>query len=647
VKIKFTPLLFYAMVVALSSIETLHAQNTAFTYQGQFNDGGYPATGNYDLTFAVYDTLTPPGDLIAGPITNSAVAVSNGLFTITLNFGNGAFTGADRWLEITARATGGTNFTTLSPRQKLTPTPYAIFANTASNLLGTLAATQLNGALPSAQISGAYSGSVTFNNNANNFNGTFSGAFNGNGAGLTNLDATQLASGTVADARLSSNVALLNANQTFIGSNFFNGPNTFTNSGNNFSGSFFGNGLVGWLVQTGATVQAVSDTGYLLTNSQLVTVTLPFSPNIGDIVRISGAGASGWQIAQNANQSALGNFSSFAKSSWTLSDAPTSVSWYSVASSADGSHLAAVASGSGGGIFTSTDSGMTWAGPNGNSGASWRSVASSADGGKLVAAVNGGGIYTNSGTTWAITSAPSAAGWAAVASSADGTKLVAVGSSGIYVSANSGSTWTEPLGSASWSSVSSSADGSKMFAAISTGAIYASSNSGANWAATGASSKNWVSIASSAAGSRLVAAANGGVIYTSSNFGSTWMTNNVPVANWQSVASSADGSKLAAVINGGGIYVSSNYGVTWAQQSNAPVKNWNAIASSADGSKLAAVVNNATTGGIYVSQASSQSTTTAGTTGYLIGGQGSAVELQYIGNGQFMPVSFAGNIWAY
>ena len=79
-------------------------------------------------------------------------------------------------------------------------------------------------------------------------------------------------------------------------------------AGNSFSGSFFGNGLVGWIVVTGNTVQASVDHGYLLTNSQLVTVTLPASANPGDIVRIACAGAGGWQLAQNAGQSILGNF---------------------------------------------------------------------------------------------------------------------------------------------------------------------------------------------------------------------------------------------------------------------------------------------------------------------------------------------------
>jgi hypothetical protein len=65
--------------------------------------------------------------------------------------------------------------------------------------------------------------------------------------------------------------------------------------------------------------------------------------------------------------------------------------WTSVATSADGARLVAVASG--GAIYTSTDAGVTWA-PASVTNASWASVASSADGAKLVAAANGGGIYT-------------------------------------------------------------------------------------------------------------------------------------------------------------------------------------------------------------------------------------------------------------
>jgi microcystin-dependent protein len=110
-----------------SQLSTAFAQTTAFTYQGQLSSGAGNANGNYDLRFSVYDANVA-GNFIAGPITNSAVAVSNGLFTVTLNFGAGVFTGTNYWVEMGVRTNGGTSFATLVPRQQLTPTPYAVSA---------------------------------------------------------------------------------------------------------------------------------------------------------------------------------------------------------------------------------------------------------------------------------------------------------------------------------------------------------------------------------------------------------------------------------------------------------------------------------------------------------------------------------------
>ena len=197
------------MLSVFCAAQALHAQGTAFTYQGWLNDGGNLANSNYDLAFTLYTSTNLPGTVVAGPVTNSAVPVTNGQFMVTLDFGAGAFTGPDRWLQIAVRATGTTNFTALSPRQRLTPVPYAIFANSASNLVGVLASTQLVGTLPAGAFAG-YTNTVALTNGANLFSGAFSGTFNGNGANLTNLNATQLTFGTVADARQSTNVALLN-----------------------------------------------------------------------------------------------------------------------------------------------------------------------------------------------------------------------------------------------------------------------------------------------------------------------------------------------------------------------------------------------------------------------------------------------------
>ena len=123
-------------------LATLFAQGTAFTYQGRLNDGPAPANGVYDLKFTLFDSPTN-GDF-NGPLTNSAVAVSNGLFTVLLDFGPDVFTGHPNFfLEIGVRTAGGGEFTTLSPRQPVTPSPYAVHAGSATKLFNG-AVTRLN-----------------------------------------------------------------------------------------------------------------------------------------------------------------------------------------------------------------------------------------------------------------------------------------------------------------------------------------------------------------------------------------------------------------------------------------------------------------------------------------------------------------------
>src|ERR1017187_5836817 len=124
---------FYYLFITLALLSALNvqlstafAQGTVFSYQGRLYDGANPANGRYDLRFNLYDALSA-GSLVAGPLTNAPVTVSNGLFTVTLDFGADVFTGPARWLEIGARSNGvAVAYINLSPRQPLTPTPYAI-----------------------------------------------------------------------------------------------------------------------------------------------------------------------------------------------------------------------------------------------------------------------------------------------------------------------------------------------------------------------------------------------------------------------------------------------------------------------------------------------------------------------------------------
>jgi Tfp pilus assembly protein FimT len=286
---------------------------------------------------------------------------------------------------------------------------------------------------------------------------------------------------------------------------------------------------------------------------------------------------------------------------WTQSSAPTNY-WASIASSADGTRLAAVAYN---GIYTSTNSGVDWMLTSTSQW--WGPMASSADGNKLVASSTGIYTSTNAGATWTLTPAPSAT-WVSVASSADGTKLAAVADSpegdAIYTSTNSGATWalsfappTVPL-----FSVASSADGTRLV--VVGYPVYYSTNSGDSWTPT---STPFLpspvvgpvqQVAVSADGRKSVAFmgyndiyGNPSPLYTSTNFGETWTKTSAPSNQWMYVASSADGTRLIAVAGGlsqgGPIYTSMDSGVTWTSN-NVPQTNWSAAAISADGCKMVA-----------------------------------------------------------
>src|SRR6185369_10283740 len=126
------------------------AQGTAFTYQGRLTDSAGPANGIYDFTFQLFDAATA-GSSQGGPLTNSSVAATQGLFTVVVDFGPAPFAaGAPRWLEISARTNNGGVFTILSPRQPLTATPYSMFAAnaaSAASVTGPVSASQLSGTI--------------------------------------------------------------------------------------------------------------------------------------------------------------------------------------------------------------------------------------------------------------------------------------------------------------------------------------------------------------------------------------------------------------------------------------------------------------------------------------------------------------------
>lgn len=110
------------------------AQTTAFTYQGRLTDAGNPANGSYDLQCRLFDALNG-GTQQGASVALENVAVANGIFTVQLDFGAGAFPGAARWLEIGVRPGTSTGaYTLLTPRQPITPAPYAMHSGAADGL---------------------------------------------------------------------------------------------------------------------------------------------------------------------------------------------------------------------------------------------------------------------------------------------------------------------------------------------------------------------------------------------------------------------------------------------------------------------------------------------------------------------------------
>jgi hypothetical protein len=122
---------------------------TAFTYQGFLVDGSGPCTGYYDFRFTLYDQEA--GGSQVGPMltfdSTSAIYVEDGQFVVALDFDTGVFAGHARWLFLEVRESGVGSYIALSPRQELTPAPYAIYAENTRDAVPPGAIVMWSGAL--------------------------------------------------------------------------------------------------------------------------------------------------------------------------------------------------------------------------------------------------------------------------------------------------------------------------------------------------------------------------------------------------------------------------------------------------------------------------------------------------------------------
>jgi hypothetical protein len=137
-------------------------------------------------------------------------------------------------------------------------------------------------------------------------------------------------------------------------------------------------------------------------------------------------------------------------------------------------------------------------------------------------------------------------------------------------------------------------------------------------------------------------AVQGGAVYISSDFGTTWTARGSGTP-WQTVACSADGTMivagtLPALSSQGQLCISTDLGLNWVVRKRGQA--WQSVASSADGTRF---VGAAWNGPIYTSSPN----TTTGTSGYLTGDQLSALDLLYVGGGNWLPLSFVGSVTPY
>ncbi len=212
------------------------AQSSEFTYQGRLLDNSAPATANYDFQFSLWDSLAN-GTQVGGLFTacNSVivngpsavcddVAVTNGIFTVKLDFGAPYFNGSQRFLQISVRVGTSTGaYTPLAPRQPITSSPYSIKSVSSTTADGLTPACVLCVtdahilSIDGAKVTGTVANATT----ATNVSGVVAIANGGTGSATKNF------------VDISTNQNVL-GNKTFFGqttfgSTTFSGPATFNN----------------------------------------------------------------------------------------------------------------------------------------------------------------------------------------------------------------------------------------------------------------------------------------------------------------------------------------------------------------------------------------------------------------------------------
>jgi hypothetical protein len=142
-----------AFVFGYLRVEAQSPVGSGFTYQGRmFDASNAPVQGTCDLALRLYDHDSG-GAHIGATVTFTSVAMMDGYFDVTPDFGAPSFNGEARWLEIEAACPPGAGSTTF-PRQAINVVPYALYALNSSAITSTVYVTSTVYYTPSYHLQG-------------------------------------------------------------------------------------------------------------------------------------------------------------------------------------------------------------------------------------------------------------------------------------------------------------------------------------------------------------------------------------------------------------------------------------------------------------------------------------------------------------
>ena len=265
--------------------------STSFTYQGRLTDGGAAANGDYDFEFKLYEDPSGTGQ-VGSTVAVGEKTVSNGLFTVQLDFG-AVFAGDARYLEIGVRPGSSSGaYTTLSPRQEITAAPYALYAlNVATHdhwgETWTGAGTGLN-------LSGGTTGLSASG-------GTGVSGSSSSGFGVVGSSASGYGVYGSSTSGYGVYGSSFGANASVYGNNTSSGPGVrgASSSGYGVSGSTSSStnaGVYGSNTSSGPGVRGESSSGYGVSGASSSTSAGIYGSNTGSGIGVYGNSASGWGV---------------------------------------------------------------------------------------------------------------------------------------------------------------------------------------------------------------------------------------------------------------------------------------------------------------------------------------------------------------